>query len=129
MVGDQKGCPTSAQDLAAAILAVAGRIGEGWRDEYAGVFHAAGEGWTTWHGLAEAVFRESGVLGGRVPVVEAIGTADWPTPARRPPDSRLDCGKLARVFGVRQPRWQDGVVRVVRELMGAEVGRAPAAPG
>lgn len=129
VVADQKGCPTSARDLAVAILAVAARLREGWRDEYAGVFHAAGAGWTTWHGLAEAVFAEAGAHGARVPVVEAIGTADWPTPARRPPDSRLDCGKLLRVFGVRQPDWRDGVGRTVGELLGAEAGRAPAAPG
>lgn len=117
VVGDQKGCPTSAQDLAAAILAIAARIEEGWRDEYAGVFHAAGEGSTTWHGLAQAVFEESGRLGGKVPVVDAIRTQDWPTPARRPADSRLDCGKLARVFGVRQPPWQDSVRRTVADLL------------
>ena len=128
VVADQKGCPTSAEDLAAVVLAVVARVREGWRAEYAGVFHAAGEGWTTWHGLAEAVFAESGRLGGRVPVVEAIGTSDWPTPARRPPDSRLACEKLARVFGVRQPAWRDGVARVVG-VLAAEVARAPAAPG
>ncbi|MGI4955664.1 MAG: dTDP-4-dehydrorhamnose reductase [Janthinobacterium lividum] len=122
VVGDQKGCPTSAQDLAAAILAIASRIEEGWRDEYAGVFHAAGSGWTTWHGLAVAVFEEAGRLGEKVPVVEAIRTEDWPTPARRPADSRLDCGKLARVFGVRQPDWRPSVARVVSDL----VSNAPA---
>lgn len=133
VVADQKGCPTSAEDLAGVILAVAARLQEGWREEYGGVFHAAGDGWTTWHGLAEAVFAESGRLGGRVPAVEAIGTAEWPTPARRPPDSRLACGKLERVFGVRQPDWRDGVARVVgvlaAEMGAAEVARAPAAPG
>lgn len=129
VVADQKGCPTSARDLAAAILAVAARLRDGWRDEHGGVFHAAGEGWTTWHGLAEAVFAAAGARGGRVPAVEAIRTADWPTPARRPPDSRLDCGKLLRVFGVRQPAWQDGVARVVAELVGSEGGRGAARPG
>ena len=117
VVGDQKGCPTSARDLAAAILAVAARLRDGWRDEYAGVFHAAGEGWTTWHGLAEAVFEYAGPLGHKVPAVDAIRTEDWPTPAKRPADSRLDCGKLARVFGVRQPEWRSGVGRVVTELL------------
>ena len=117
VVGDQKGCPTSASDLAAAILAVAGRMEEGWRDEYGGVFHAAGDGWTTWHGLAEAVFDEAGRLGATVPEVVSIRTEDWPTPARRPPDSRLECGKMARVFGVRQPPWRDSVRRTVSDLM------------
>lgn len=118
VVADQKGCPTAAADLAAAILALAERLGRGWRDDYAGVFHAAGEGWTTWHGLAEAAFQEAARHGRPAPVVEAIATADWPTPARRPPDSRLDCGKLARVFGVRLPPWRESVARTVDELLG-----------
>lgn len=117
VVADQKGCPTAARDLAAAILVLAARLRDGWRDEYGGVFHAAGTGWTTWHGLATAVFEDAGALGHKVPVVEPIRTEDWPTPARRPPDSRLDCAKLARVFGVRQPDWRGSVGRTVAELL------------
>ena len=120
VVGDQKGCPTAARDLAAAILAVAGRLQDGWRDEYAGVFHAAGAGWTTWHGLAAAVFETAGPLGHKVPEIDAIRTEEWPTPARRPPDSRLDCSKLARVFGVRQPDWRGSVARTVTELLAGQ---------
>ena len=122
VVADQTGCPTSARDLAAAILGVAGQMQAGWRDDYRGVFHAAGQGSTSWHGLAEAVFVASAALGRKVPVVEPIATADWPTPARRPPDSRLDCGKLSRVFGVVQPDWRDSVGRVVNELLEAHAG-------
>lgn len=117
VVGDQKGCPTAARDLAAAILGVAARLQDGWREEFRGVYHAAGAGWTTWHGLATAVFEYAGPLGHKVPAVDAIRTEDWPTPAKRPADSRLDCGKLARVFGVRQPDWRSGVARVVTELL------------
>ena len=117
VVGDQKGCPTAARDLAAAILQIAARLQDGWQDAYAGVFHSAGSGWTTWHGLAMAVFEEAEALGRRAPVVDAIATSDWPTPARRPPDSRLDCSKLVRVFGVRQPEWRGSVGRAVRELL------------
>ncbi len=123
VVGDQKGCPTAARDLAAAILAIAARLDDGWRDDYAGVYHAAGTGWTTWHGLAEAVFAAAGPLGHKVPRVDAIRTEDWPTPARRPADSRLDCSKLFATFGVSQPPWQDGVARTVAELL------QPAPPG
>ena len=127
VVGDQKGCPTAARDLAAAILQVAVQLRDGWRDEFRGVFHAAGSGWTTWHGLATAVFEDAGGYGHKVPVVDAIRTEDWPTPARRPADSRLDCSKLARVFGVRQPDWRAGVSRTVAELLsGAAPGQAAA---
>lgn len=113
VVADQRGSPTAAVDLAAAILAIADRLAEGWQDRYADVFHAAGSGDTTWHGLAEAVFARAARHGLTAPVVTPIATADWPTPARRPPDSRLDCNKLARVFAMTLPRWEDGVARTV----------------
>ena len=115
VVADQRGCPTSARDLAVAVLAVAGQLGAG--SGGSGVFHACGTGDTTWHGLAEAVFAESARHGRPAPVVDAIATADWPTPARRPPDSRLDCGRLAEVFGVRLPAWRGSLARTVDELL------------
>jgi dTDP-4-dehydrorhamnose reductase len=118
VVADQRGTPTAAGDLAAAILAIMDRIGEtGWRDEYKGVYHATGAGETTWYGFACAIFEEAAALGQKAPEVTAIATADWPTPARRPADSRLDCGKLAQVFGVRLPEWRVSLGPVVRELL------------
>ena len=117
VVADQRGCPTSARDLAVAVLAVAARIEAGWDPALGGVFHAAGTGDTTWHGLAEAVFAAAARHGRVPPVAEPITTADWPTPARRPADSRLDCGKLTRVYGVTLPAWQGSVQRVVDELL------------
>jgi dTDP-4-dehydrorhamnose reductase len=113
VVADQRGCPTTAADLADAILAIAARLREGWRDEYAGVFHAAGSGETTWHGLAVATFEEAARFGAHVPVVEAITAAEYPTKAKRPADSRLDCGKLASVFGVRLPDWRASLARTI----------------
>ena len=114
VVADQKGCPTVAADLADAILAIAARIdAAGWQPHFAGVFHAAGTGWTTWHGLATAVFAEAARHGGPCPVVEPITTAQWPTPAKRPADSRLDCGKLETVFGVRLPDWRPSLARTI----------------
>jgi dTDP-4-dehydrorhamnose reductase len=119
VVADQKGCPTTAIDLAAAIAAIAARILEqGWQDGFAGVYHAAGTGWTTWHGLACASFEQAAarVPGLRIPAVAPIATAEWPTPAKRPADSRLDCGKLERVFGLRLPAWQDGLARTIAAM-------------
>lgn len=114
VVADQRGCPTTAADLAAAILAIADRISAtGWRPGYAGVFHAAGTGETTWHGLASATFEEAARHGAKVPEVAPIATADWPTKAKRPADSRLDCGKLEAVFGVRLPPWRDSLARTI----------------
>ena len=117
VVADQRGCPTAARDIASAILAIAARVAEGWRAEYAGVFHMAGQGETTWHGLATAVFEDAARHGRPMPTVHGIATADWPTPARRPPDSRLDCTKLDRVFGLRLPPWRDSVARTVEEVL------------
>ncbi len=117
VVADQRGCPTAADDLADVILGIAAQAGAGWRDEFSGVFHSCGTGETTWHGFAEAIFAEAARHGARVPVVEPITTAEFPTPARRPADSRLDCAKLADVFGLRQPAWRDSVAPVVETLL------------
>jgi dTDP-4-dehydrorhamnose reductase len=113
VVADQQGCPTNAADLANAILAIAERITSVWRPEYAGLFHAAGTGSTTWHGLAMATFEEAVRHGYPIPTVIPISTVDWPTPAKRPADSRLDCTKLAKVFDVRLPSWRPSLARTV----------------
>jgi dTDP-4-dehydrorhamnose reductase len=123
VVADQRGTPTAAEDLAAAILSLPFVRGNVWRDEYRGLFHAAASGETTWHGFARAIFEEAARYGVSPPVVEPITTADWPTPAKRPPDSRLDCTKLAGVFGLRLPGWRDGARRTVgRVFSSAEAG-------
>ncbi len=101
-----------------AILSILARIErDGWQDTYAGIFHAAGTGETTWHGLAVAALEAARTHGRTMPEVIAIRTADWPTPARRPADSRLDCDKLERVFGVRLPSWRGSLIRTVDELL------------
>jgi dTDP-4-dehydrorhamnose reductase len=118
VVGDQKGSPTAAADLATAILDILALIAKsGWKPEYAGLFHATGSGETTWHGLAVATFAAAAPLGGPSPEVEAIRTADWPTPAKRPADSRLDTSKLASTFGVTLPPWRESLERTVASLL------------
>lgn len=116
VVGDQIGCPTTAADLADAIVAIIGRLRAGRTAAMQGIFHAAGTGWTSWHGLAVAAFEEAGKFGLAVPEVTAIATADWPTPTARPADSRLDCGKLADTFGVRLPEWRPSLNRTIAEI-------------
>ena len=125
VVADQRGCPTAAADLAATILDVASLLRRGWQPAYGGVFHACGSGWTTWHGLASAIFEEAAGYGAPMPAVAAISTAEWPTPARRPPDSRLDCGKLEQTFGLRLPPWRASLARTIEEIFSAQ----PAAHG
>ena len=123
VVADQIGCPTNAEDLADAVLAVLNGLGDqrpGARGHgLGGVYHTAGTGWTSWHGLAEAIFVAAEPYLPAVPLVTPIQTADWPTPAKRPPDSRLDCSKLRDVFGVQLPAWEDSLSRTVREILNA----------
>jgi dTDP-4-dehydrorhamnose reductase len=129
VVADQKGCPTTAADLADAILAILARIRqEGSREDQAGIYHAAGSGWTTWHGLATAAFEDAARHRLRAPAVEPIATADWPTPAARPADSRLDCGKLAARFAIRLPPWRESLTRTVDAIFtpSAEARPSPA---
>lgn len=118
VVADQKGSPTAAEDLAAAILTIIGLIArDGWKPAYGGIFHATGAGETTWHGLATATFDEARRHGGPSPEVEPIATADWPTPAKRPADSRLDTTKLRETFGVELPAWHESLARTVDRLL------------
>lgn len=120
VVADQHGSPTSAPDLADAILAVVAKIeAEGFSPDFAGIYHASNRGYTTWHGLATATFEEAERHGRSLPEVAAITTADWPTPAARPADTRLDCGKLERTFGVVLPEWRPSLARTVDEVLRA----------
>lgn len=117
VVADQWGSPTAAPDLADAIASILARLREnGWRDDFAGTYHATGGGFTNWHSFAEAIFTEAARHGGPHPKVHAIATADYPTKAKRPADGRLDNGKLARVFGVALPAWEAGLARVMAAL-------------
>jgi dTDP-4-dehydrorhamnose reductase len=117
VVADQIGCPTNAADLAAAILAIAVQMVSSKRA--GGIYHAAGTGWTSWHGLACAAFEAATPYGLKPPSVAAITTADYPTPARRPADSRLDCMKLAQTYGVRLPPWRESLGPTVAALCDA----------
>lgn len=111
VVNDQRGNPTSALDIADALLTLAHRAGD-W-PERADVLHLAGSGEATWHEFAEAIFSWSPYR----PTVEAISTSQYPTPARRPANSRLDCGKLARTWGIVLPDWRDSARGVVERLL------------
>jgi dTDP-4-dehydrorhamnose reductase len=120
VVADQIGNPTNADDLARAIITIAETIDQrGWNESFRGIFHAAGTGATSWHGFATAIFREAARYGQPQPEVEPIATADWPTPARRPADSRLDCDSLDHVFGIRLPTWETSLTREVDGVFGA----------
>jgi dTDP-4-dehydrorhamnose reductase len=121
VVADQRGTPTAAPDLAAAIIDIVGVLHEnGWRESYKGLYHTTGTGETTWYGFASAIFETAAPCGLTRPSVTPISTADWPTPAKRPADSRLDCAKLSAVFGVSLPDWRTSLPGIVRDLMAAD---------
>ncbi len=124
VVADQKGTPTAASDLAAAIFDIVGRLRKsGWQDSYKGTYHATASGETSWYGFATAIFEAAAPCGLAVPTVSPIATTDWPTPAKRPADSRLDCGKLGRSFGVTLPDWRTTLPGIVRDLMALDSPR------
>lgn len=106
VVQDQYGNPTSALDLASAILQLSGRLLTHDRRAMAGIFHLAGQGETTWHGFAEAIFDLLARRGFRVPQLEAITSEQYQTAARRPRNSRLDSSRAERVLGIRLPPWR-----------------------
>ena len=115
VVDDQTGNPTSALDLASAILRIAPRLVEG--QDAAGVYHLAGQGHATWYDLARHVFEVSATLGGPRPQVHAIATADYPALARRPANSRLDTGAFERRFGFALRPWREAVAETVQILL------------
>lgn len=117
VVDDQFGCPTCAADLADALLRLAGRIGTVGAVPW-GTYHYCGGGVTSWYGLARCVLE-------RVALRDRIGscrllpitTAEYPTPARRPPYSVLDCRRIEAVFGIRPPAWRPSVEKTVDRLL------------
>ena len=125
VVDDQRGSPTSALDIAEAIVAVCRNLTQRPEDRsLRGVFHMAGAGDTTWAGLAAHVFEQSNRMGGPSARVRPISTAEYPTPAQRPANSRLDTSKLAAVHAISLPPWQMSVLpcvqRLIRELAGGD---------
>jgi dTDP-4-dehydrorhamnose reductase len=118
VVDDQQGCPTSAADIAKAVSEIALRL---IRDPGAptGTYHFVNEGGTTWCGLARHVFQAAERFGGPKPQVKAITTAEYPTPARRPANSRLSTAKLSAEFGICPRPWQDAMDEIVGRLLAA----------
>jgi dTDP-4-dehydrorhamnose reductase len=123
VVDDQLGNPTYAPHLAAAIVAIINRIIESpSSSRFWGTYHLAGSGEATWYRLAQEVFRQSAALGGPSAHLRPITTAEYPTSARRPVDSRLDCSKCMETFGVTLPNWSKGVAECVARLLGNHSG-------
>jgi len=116
VVADQYGCPTSAADLAGALLTIGQTIVHREAPPY-GTYHYCGKGSTTWHGFAREIFTLARAhIPLKVERLEPISTADYPTPAKRPPNSVLDCSILEKEFGIKRRPWPQSLADMIEEL-------------
>ncbi|WP_065846383.1 dTDP-4-dehydrorhamnose reductase [Sphingobium sp. Ndbn-10] len=116
VVADQLGNPTSALEIAEGILLVATNLVADSNPALRGVFHMTASGEASWADFAEAIFAASAEWGGPTAEVKRITTADYPTPATRPANSRLDCGLIAKAHGVALPDWRQSLDSVIARL-------------
>lgn len=123
VVDDQIGAPTFADDLAAALVAIARNItSPSARPEMFGTFHFSNGGQTTWCRFAQAIFEEAGEPGRPLATARPISTAEYPTPARRPPYSVLDTRSLEAVHGVAIRDWRMALAEAMPHILAAERG-------
>lgn len=118
VVADQIGNPTSAADIAAGLVAMARQIASDPAGAAPGIYHMTAAGEASWADFAEAIFVASAALGGPSARVNRIGSSEFPTPVKRPANSRLDCSRLSAAFGVTLPAWQGSTQTCVKELIG-----------
>ena len=116
IVNDQVGAPTSAEALTEATRAVLAGVTHPNGDAHSGVYHLACGGFTSWCGFAQAIFDEFASLQA-APEVIPIPTEAYPTPAKRPLNSRIDCEKFFSQFGFRMPSWQAALHEVAATLL------------
>jgi dTDP-4-dehydrorhamnose reductase len=117
VVGDQVGCPTVASDLADAISKILMRLMSD-RDAPLGTFHFVNKGQATWDRLAEAVVARGARHGLARPSIEPISTAQYPTAARRPQNSRLSVESLTCAYGIEPRPWTEAVPQAVDIFLG-----------
>jgi dTDP-4-dehydrorhamnose reductase len=117
VVSDQVGNPTNALDIATGVLKVATNLVGNSDPARRGTFHMAGGGSASWAAFADGIFAVSKAAGGPTARVKPITTADYPTPAKRPANSRLDCSKIYQIHDVRLPDWSQSMREVVTQLV------------
>ena len=114
IVADQEGSPTYADDIAKVLLAVAQHYSEGKPTPW-GTYHYSGQPYVSWYGFAREIFTEveqAGLYVKPVPQLNAITTAEYPTPAKRPANSKLDCKKIEQAFGVAPSDWRSALKNI-----------------
>ncbi|WP_338549852.1 dTDP-4-dehydrorhamnose reductase [Roseovarius phycicola] len=110
VVDDQIGGPTSARSIARACLSLADQLGKA--PGKSGTYHFSGAPDISWHGFATEIFAQAG----KPMTIHAIPTSQYPTPAVRPGNSRMDCSSTQQQFGIAQPEWQADLAAVLEEL-------------
>jgi dTDP-4-dehydrorhamnose reductase len=135
IVADQHGAPTSSRDLARLVAHIVRETEHTAAEQGTtpakilqakqGVYHAVSAGETTWFGFAEEFLRiaREALPHDRFATLKPIATAEYPTPARRPANSRLSCERLRRNLGFTMPAWQDATAAVVAEWLAANAAR------
>ena len=124
IVDDQVGAPTWARFIAEATAQVLHQLGDGHKaiGDHAGIYNLTATGAVSWYGFASAIFAEANAqLGMTPPKLIPITTAEYPLPARRPANSRLDTSKLIRTFGLTPPDWKTMLTACMRDMR-AELG-------
>jgi dTDP-4-dehydrorhamnose reductase len=116
IVADQRGCPTAARDVAQACLDIALRCATDPDGTPYGTYHFAGAGATTWLDFASAIIDQAGIRLARKPQLLPITTSEYPTPARRPTDSRLDCTAVGKAFGIAPRPWRQALAETIARL-------------
>ncbi len=113
VVNDQIGCPTYAPHLAQALILIAEKLLDG---KECGVLHLSGSTNTSWAGFAEEIFKQSAKLGGPSAAINPIPTSQFPTPAKRPANSVLDCSLAKSRFGICLPDFKTGIEQCLQLL-------------
>lgn len=109
VVADQRGCPTCAVDIACAVIAIARQLKDNESSALRGTFHLSAPDEASWADFATAIFAGLAARGGKTVGVNSIATRDYPTPARRPANSRLNGDRLAAAYGIRLPSWRQSL--------------------
>ena len=114
IVGDQIGCPTYAQDIARSIVEIVPQLNSRKDND---IYHYCGDQPCSWYDFANAIFDQAMTSNLKIPsIVNSIETSAYPTPAKRPAFSVLDCSKIENDFGVHASNWLDGVGQVINKL-------------
>jgi dTDP-4-dehydrorhamnose reductase len=120
VVNDQYGCPTCAYDLAEVIIVIAQRLMEN-QSNNSGIYHYCGNGITTWYEFAISIFQIAGELGLKnMPLVTPITTSQFPTAAKRPLYTALDCSVIGKSFGVELKPWKHSLKKTIHQIIDSQ---------